>query len=99
MRTIITAVENLHGSAINYDIMGLRPGEKLHEDMLAATELPFTYEVPGYNLLCVRPQYSKRAARRLWDHYKGPEFNSALHVSHNVTELLKLIQRGIEDTL
>ncbi len=30
--------------------MGLRPGEKLHEDMLAETELPFTYKVDGINL-------------------------------------------------
>tara|TARA_A100001515_G_scaffold144906_2_gene150681 strand:- start:1176 stop:2150 length:975 start_codon:yes stop_codon:yes gene_type:complete len=98
MRTIITAVENLHGSVINYDIMGLRPGEKLHEDMLAATELPFTYEVPGYNLLCVRPQYSNRTSRNHWARYAGREFNSGLHVSNDVSKLIELITRGLGDT-
>ena len=98
MNTILKVVEKLHGHPIEYDLIGLRPGEKLHEDMLAATELPFTKKVPGINLLCVRPQYSNRATRRMWDHYDGPEFNSALHVSDNVTELLELIQRGIKDT-
>lgn len=98
MRTILAAVENLHGSTINYDLIGLRPGEKLHEDMLAVTELPFTYEVPNYNLLCVRPQYSNRAFRKDWRRYRGKEFNSGLHVSDDVTKLVSLIQRGILDT-
>lgn len=98
MRTIIAAVENLHGSIVNYDLIGLRPGEKLHEDMLAATELPFTYEVPNYNLLCVRPQYSNRVTRKDWRRYEGREFNSGLHVSDDVTKLVSLIQRGMIET-
>ena len=98
MRTIIAAVENLHGSTVNYDLIGLRPGEKLHEDMLAATELPFTYEVPNYNLLCVRPQYSNRVTRKDWRRYEGREFNSGLHVSDDVRNLVSLIQRGMVET-
>jgi UDP-N-acetylglucosamine 4,6-dehydratase len=98
MRTIIAAVENLHGSTVNYDLIGLRPGEKLHEDMLAATELPFTYEVPNYNLLCVRPQYSNRVTRKDWRRYEGREFNSELHVSDDVTKLVSLILRGMVET-
>jgi FlaA1/EpsC-like NDP-sugar epimerase len=98
MRTIIAAVENLHGSTVNYDLIGLRPGEKLHEDMLAATELPFTYEVPNYNLLCVRPQYSNRVTRKDWRRYDGREFNSGLHVSDDVRNLVFLIQRGMVET-
>lgn len=97
MNTIISAVEKMHGAPVEYDIIGLRPGEKLHEDMLAATELPFTYKVPGINLLSVRPQYTKRPFRADWEGYDGPEFNSALHVSDNVDELVLLIQRGLED--
>ncbi|HHZ95153.1 MAG TPA: hypothetical protein EYN67_06280 [Flavobacteriales bacterium] len=87
----------MHGSPVEYELTGLRPGEKLHEDMLAATELPFTYKVPGINLLCVRPQYSNRTGRATWEAYDGPEFNSALHVSDDVTELMALIQRGLDD--
>ena len=97
MNTIISAVEKMHGAPVEYDIIGLRPGEKLHEDMLAATELPLTYKAPGINLLCVRPQYTKRPFRADWEGYDGPEFNSALHVSDNVEELVQLIQRGLED--
>lgn len=97
MNTIVGAVEQMHGDKVEYEIIGLRPGEKLHEDMLAATELPFTYKVPGLNLLCVRPQYTNRSGRSPWEAYTGPEFNSALHMSNNVEELVQLIQRGLED--
>jgi UDP-N-acetylglucosamine 4,6-dehydratase len=95
MRTILAAVEKMHGYAVNYDLIGLRPGEKLHEDMLAATELPFTYEVPNYNLLCVRPQYSNRTFRQDWRQYKGKEFNSELWVKDDVSELVELIKEGL----
>ena len=97
MNTIISAVEKMHGTPVEYELIGLRPGEKLHEDMLAATELPFTYKVPGINLLAVRPQYTKRHFRADWNDYEGPEFNSALHMSDQVAELVQLIQRGLED--
>jgi UDP-N-acetylglucosamine 4,6-dehydratase/5-epimerase len=97
MNTIISAVEKMHGTPVEYELIGLRPGEKLHEDMLAATELPFTYKVPGINLLAVRPQYTKRHLRADWNDYEGPEFNSALHMSDQVAELVQLIQRGLED--
>ena len=95
MRTILAAVESLHGSAVNYDLIGLRPGEKLHEDMLAATELPFTYEVPNHNLLCVRPQYSNRVTRKDWRRYEGREFNSELWVKDDVSELVELNKEGL----
>tara|TARA_R100001015_G_C4634978_1_gene202918 strand:+ start:2799 stop:3800 length:1002 start_codon:yes stop_codon:yes gene_type:complete len=98
MTTILKAVEHLHGSPFEYDMMGLRPGEKLHEDMLAETELPFTYKVEGINLLCVRPQYTKRDHNDIWKKYQGPHFNSSLHVSKDVKELVNLIKRGSGET-
>ena len=97
MNTIILAVEKMYGAPVEYDLMGFRPGEKLHEDMLAATELPFAYKVPGINLLSVRPQYTRRKGRSPWESYDGPEFNSALHMSHDVEELVGLIERGLAD--
>lgn len=98
MGTILKAVERLHGFVFDYDLIGLRPGEKLHEDMLAETELPFTYKVDNINLLCVRPQYTKRTHNSKWKKYTGPHFNSSLHVSENVEELVSLIKRGTMET-
>ena len=94
MQTIVAALEEYTQTKISHTIIGLRPGEKLHEDMLAETELPFTYKVDGINLLCVRPQYTKRNHNNVWKKYDGPYFNSALHVSHDVTRLASLINRG-----
>lgn len=94
MNTILKSIEQIHGSEFSYEIMGLRPGEKLHEDMLAETELPFTYKVDNVNLLCVRPQYSRREYNNNWKKYNGPHFNSALHVSNNSGELATLMIKG-----
>jgi UDP-N-acetylglucosamine 4,6-dehydratase len=98
MSTILKAVKQLHGKFFEYEMMGLRPGEKLHEDMLAETELPFTYKVEGINLLCVRPQYTEREYNNNWQKYEGPHFNSSLHVSSEVNELVDLINRGTAET-
>lgn len=76
-------------------IVGLRPGEKLHEDMLASTELDFTYQVPEINLLQIRPQYTKKQYQQ-FDKYIGPEFNSALWVKQDLDKLITLIKQGLE---
>ena len=98
METILKAVEKMHGSPFEVDLIGLRPGEKLHEDMLAETELPFTYKVPDMNLLSVRPQYTNRRYNNTWGKYTGPHFNSALHVSYNVDMLVNLITKGEQES-
>ena len=92
--TVVKAIAEILNTQVDYSIMGLRPGEKLHEDMLAQTELPFTYKVPNVNLLQIRPQYNNKTYQD-WDKYDGPEFNSALYVSTDIESLKELINRGI----
>ncbi len=98
MKTILKAVREINGKEVKFDEVGLRPGEKLHEDMLALTELPFTYEVDDINLLCVRPQYTNRFHNDQWKKYRGTHFNSSLHVSSDVGSLVGLINRGSEES-
>ena len=92
--TCIKALEQLLNKKATSEIIGLRPGEKLHEDMLADTELDFTYQVPGINLLQIRPQYTKKQYQQ-YEKYSGPEFNSSLWVKDDVHGLCKLITKGI----
>jgi UDP-N-acetylglucosamine 4,6-dehydratase len=90
----IKALENITGKSAKTELMGLRPGEKLHEDMLAETELPFTYQVPDINLLQIRPQYTHKTYQD-FEKYDGPHFNSALWVKEDIEELSDLINKGL----
>ena len=92
--TCIKALEEITNKKANTEVIGLRPGEKLHEDMLAETELPFTYQIPGINLLQIRPQYTHKTYQD-FDKYTGPHFNSKLWVREDITDLIKLIEDGL----
>jgi UDP-N-acetylglucosamine 4,6-dehydratase/5-epimerase len=93
--TCIKAIEKITDETAHTTIIGLRPGEKLHEDMLAETELHFTYQVPNINLLQIRPQYTNKTYQN-WEKYDGPHFNSALWVKEDIEELVELINKGLK---
>ncbi len=93
--TCIKALEIITNKKAKTTITGLRPGEKLHEDMLAETELPFTYKVKGVNLLQVRPQYTVKEYQS-FEKYEGPHFNSSLWVSQDVSKLVSLISSALD---
>lgn len=92
--TCIKALEKITGKEAITSLMGLRPGEKLHEDMLAETELPFTYQVPNINLLQIRPQYTHKTYQN-FEKYNGPHFNSALWVKDDIDGIVELINKGL----
>ena len=81
MGAIIKAVKQISGLEFdNYDkvkMIGLRPGEKIHEDMLAKTELDFTYHATD-NLLAVLPQYTHKNHS---DRSSSALINRAIHSS------------------
>jgi FlaA1/EpsC-like NDP-sugar epimerase len=94
MGTVIEAMRLLCDVGnIDYDIVGMRPGEKIHEDMLGETELSFTYEIDD-KLLVVIPQYTNKA-HTYNTKYTGAHFNSSLHLENDADKLSKLIKVGI----
>lgn len=104
METTIKALSRMTNKEIKYNIVGMRPGEKFHEDMIAKTELPFTYYskfLEGFNtehcnqLLCVIPQYTEK--QYSLKKYDGAEFNSSIFLNNNVEYLVNLINKGLQD--
>ena len=96
MKTVISAVEKICSAGeVSYNVTGMRPGEKVHEDMLAETELPFTYEVND-QLMVVLPQYTRRQHQH-GPKYTGLHYNSSLHLDDDVDHLETLIRRGIKE--
>lgn len=93
---LVNAVSTIAGKTAKTIISGLRPGEKLHEDMLEKTELPRTYKVPGINLLQVRPCNIDNDEYQDFEKYNGPHFNSELWVKDEHESLVKLIETGLK---
>tara|TARA_Y100001963_G_scaffold145809_1_gene219921 strand:+ start:149 stop:1138 length:990 start_codon:yes stop_codon:yes gene_type:complete len=96
MESVIEAIRKISElDKIDYDVIGMRPGEKFHEDMLCKTEVEFTMQ-PSDKLLCVLPQYTNK--KHTYDKkYDGLEFNSSLHNNDNVDDLIELIKRGLNN--
>ena len=91
---LVDACAVIAGKKAKTKIGGLRPGEKLHEDMLEQTELPRTYKVPDINLLQVRPCNPVKTYQD-FEKYDGPHFNSELWVKDDEESLVELINKGL----
>ena len=44
----VTEIAKTLGPNLDHEIIGIRPGEKLHEQMIGVEDAPFTYEYDGY---------------------------------------------------
>lgn len=104
METIIKSLSQITSKEIKYNVIGMRPGEKFHEDMIAKTELPFTFYsefLSGFTtehcnkLLCVIPQYTEK--KYTLEKYNDQEFNSGIFLNYNINYLIKLINKGLKD--
>lgn len=98
MQAIIDALTDLcEVEHIGIKIIGMRPGEKIHEDMLAKTELEFTRKTDGIpELLVILPQYTNRIHREYLP-YDGLELNTAWCLSDDIEYLKSLIVKGLQD--
>lgn len=55
------------------EIVGIRPGEKLHEQMIGADDAPYTYEYPGYYKILPSINGWHACPRRIKNGRKVPE--------------------------
>lgn len=104
MQTVMDAIGKITNREVKFNIIGMRPGEKFHEDMIAKTELPFVYHtafLPGFTtqhcnkLLFIKPQYTEKEYPS--DPYLDSEFNSSIFLNHDVEYLTNLLTKGIND--
>lgn len=76
----------------------LRPGEKLHEEMLTELELSKTYTTPVNKVVAVTPYwYGERYPRADRKLYTGPVIKSDLFLNDNIQDLINLIKRSTVD--
>lgn len=103
LRDCLEVLGEIAGKPISYEVTGLRPGEKLHEDMLADSEIPLSYEMEykyfdhkytGKKLIKVVPQIRPTIGPQDVK-YEGMKLNSEYWVSEVRSELKNLIQRGL----
>jgi len=101
MQNVIDALKTIMNvNDIECKIVGLRPGEKIHEDMLSEHELPLTFAIKSNDkYVSVLPSYlteSSRSYDYIQSRYTGSALNSMNCIQHDVNALVDLITRGIK---
>ncbi len=87
------------GPSAEKKIIGLRPGEKIHEDMILPSESIYTYEseskyVIHYLLMGNNPYKDKKAFKKVKE---GFSYNSSKNINFlNVKEIRKLITKHVD---
>lgn len=66
------------------EIVGIRPGEKLHEQMIGIEDAPYTYDYPGYYKILPQINQWDRDCKRIKQGKKVPE--GFIYSSDNNTE-------------
>lgn len=85
---IITDIAKAVSPAANHKIIGIRPGEKIHEQMIGVEDAPHTYAYPGhYTILPAIHNWSSDAFR-IKDGIKVDE--GFMYTSDNNTELMSV---------
>jgi UDP-N-acetylglucosamine 4,6-dehydratase len=77
--------------------IGVRPGEKLHEDMLAVTEVPNAWLIKDSDIIALLSSHIKRPAS-FYEKYDGPILNTSIDINKDMDELKSLIVRGSNES-
>lgn len=86
----ITDIAKAINSEAKYDVIGIRPGEKLHEQMISTEDAPHTYEYDGYyKILPAINNWSKDIRRIDGGKQVQEDFS---YTSNNNTEWMSIIE-------
>jgi len=69
MPTLIEALSELCGE-VKQEIVGIRPGEKLHETLINNDEMRYTWEINGMYMLA-NPHYKLFNDKEILENYDG----------------------------
>lgn len=97
MKKILDAIKDIHNiENIKYNIIGMRPGEKIHENLLTKSECRFAYYVTK-KLLAVIPSYTTKKYS-FNNEYKGSPLKSNLNPNDNINYIKKIINEGVNQS-
>jgi FlaA1/EpsC-like NDP-sugar epimerase len=93
----VTDVAKSVSDTARQEVVGIRPGEKLHEQMIGPEDAIYTYEYPEYYKILPSINNWSKDPHRIKDGKKVPE--DFLYSSDNNTEWMKIedLQRWIKE--
>lgn len=102
IKTIVDAMSEIYNTKIDYEITGLRHGEKIHEDMISETELQLTFNCEGLDdMLYIIPRYWLLQKNKetpcdvlVSNKYNGPPINSK-DCQGDTESAIKIIKKGL----
>ena len=96
----VTDIARVIAPEAKHEIIGIRPGEKVHEQMIGLEDAPYTYENDDYFIIKSYEDIHKDRAETLKK--VGPNFRYSSEVNHewmDKTALRELIENGYFDEL
>jgi UDP-N-acetylglucosamine 4,6-dehydratase (inverting) len=100
----ITDVAKAIGPECKYPVVGIRPGEKIHEEMITSSDSYTTYDLGKYYALL--PQLPVWDLKEYLDHFKGIKVPEGFNYSSDantewlgVDEIRSLIKEHVEEDL
>lgn len=92
---VVRALEGILNKEAIVNFSGMRPGEKIHEDMVGESEMDRCHQLENGNLV-ILPEYYNVDLKYNTNKYTGVRLNSAYYVNTNLDSLVSLLKRSLD---